>query len=156
MKYRKRLIFLISVVIAVAVWLLPNALVVSGMGDLSNMAEQSFILINQERSSKGIHPLAWDNELEQKAVQWSSYMTNTEDYRHSDCNLTENITYGFNDYKELYEMWRDSSVHHANMMDSSLTHGAIGIAWKLYQVKLGDKRLTYLTGRPYATFLAGR
>jgi len=124
-------------------------------GETEAISRQTFELINQERKQAGLTPLIWDSTLEKLAIAHSQYMADTGDFRHSEYDYTENVAKGAcSTSEELYELWRSSPLHHANMMNKSLRYGAIGIGYKLTNITVGSINVTIDISNGYATFIA--
>lgn len=143
------------ILLFVTLWMIFTTVNLPKSGETEEISRQTLELINQERKEQGIAPLIWDNTLERLAIAHSQYMADTDILEHSDYNYTENIAQGgTSDAVELYNLWRNSLLHHANYMDRSLRYGAIGIAYKLTNVTLGSINITVNISRGYATFIA--
>jgi len=124
-------------------------------GDVTKTAHHTFELINQERKASGITPLKWDSKLEDLAIAHSQYMAQSGDFNHSDNPYTENIAEGgCSNANDLYDLWRISSLHHANYMNSSLRYCAIGIGYNYDYLQIGTFNITINYSKGYATFLA--
>ncbi len=114
------LLILIAVILAAGFSLLIEE-------DVNTEARRCFELINAERNRIGIPSLAWDDRLEQTAIQWTEHMAETEVFEHSKNEFAENICMGFGNGNHLFELWRDSKGHYANMTSKDLHFGAVAI-----------------------------
>ena len=119
------------------------------------ISKSAFDLINKERIENGRHALFWSDELFQKAKTHSIHMATVDKLEHSNMPYGENIAMGATGSGQtLYEAWRDSPLHRANYLSDNYTVGAIGIGFKLDNIKIGEWNITYNISRGYATFLA--
>ncbi|HVG31837.1 MAG TPA: CAP domain-containing protein [Pyrinomonadaceae bacterium] len=116
---------------------------------VSSLERRAFDLINTQRVANGEEPLVWDQELCRMARQHSESMARQDFFDHtgpdgSDMRsrahssnirgwkaLAENIAYnqGFDDPAGFaVQRWMRSSKHRDNILNSSFTRSAIGIA----------------------------
>ncbi len=102
-------------------------------------------LTNKEREKEKLPPLKPNARLFQAARAHSQNMANQEwmlheldgkgpgdriqaaGYRHQ--GYGENIAYGFRDLEKIMQMWMDSEIHRANILDKRRTEIGIGIAY---------------------------
>lgn len=74
---------------------LPLLFVAVAQGALFYEASvQNFDLVNDLRKSEGSSALQWNENLYQKALQWSKQMFEEDRLHHSDYNLAENVAFG--------------------------------------------------------------
>ncbi len=139
----------------IAFWMINTTFTVSKYYDSADIAKDAFNLINNERMSHGIQPLNWDENMARQAEQYSVYLATIDKLVHSSMGYGENIAMGaVGSGKELYEAWENSPPHHANYMNSQYVKGAIGIGYKLSNIKIGNWTITYNISRGYGTFIA--
>lgn len=113
---------------------------------------------NAERANSGVAPLSADAQLVNVARQRSQTMANTNCFSHSGCgpsafDLLNGIGYSYraageniakNDYPDsqsvqiAMDQFMQSSVHRANILNSSFTRVGIGVA-------LGANGMKYFT-----------
>lgn len=147
--------FFLFVLLFVTLWMIFTTVNLPKPGETEAISRQTFELINQERKQANLTPLIWDSTLERLAIAHSQYMADTGDFRHSEYDYAENIAKGATSSgKELYELWLDSPLHHANIMNRSLRYGAIGIAYKMTDISIGSFKVTIDIANGCATFMA--
>jgi uncharacterized protein YkwD len=93
--------------------------------------DQFLCLLNAHRKANGKGTLVYDEQLSAAALKHSQWMNATGTFSHTGesglkfyercvaagttCDA-ENIAYGFSSARELFEMWKDSPGHNANML----------------------------------------
>ena len=147
--------FILFLIIGSTFWMVLTTINVPKPGEVEEISRQAFKLINQERQQKGISQLIWDGHLEDLAAEHSNYIAETGDFTHSDYGYAENIAEGgCSSGRELYELWRDSPLHHSNMVNGTYGYGAVAIGYELTTWHIGNFNITVNIGKFYATFLA--
>ena len=113
-------------------------------GAESALGAQVLVLVNQERMDRSLSTLSWHGELAQVAFEHSWDMSNRGFFSHTNpCGeepsqrvdkagiswsvVAENIARGPATAMEVMVGWMDSSGHRANILDSRMTHCAIGV-----------------------------
>ncbi len=147
--------FLFFILIFAALWMIFTTINVPKPGALESDSKQLFTLINQERQRVHIPLLIWDNQLANLATLHSQYMADTNNYKHSNYPYAENIMVGINP-NEVYTAWKTSPLHYANMTDSSLTYGGIGMGIKLTNITIGSVNVTVAISRSFTTLIMSR
>lgn len=111
-------------------------------GYSTNLAYDTFELVNQERLALGIQPLVWSDMLADYATEHSHVMFATGIFEHSNLNYGENIAMSDGGFgkSELFTTWRDSPRHYENMIDPSYHIIGIGV----YSEVLGKTYATML------------
>lgn len=110
-----------------------------------NFSQEFLCLINQYRGQNGKSSLSYDNSLNQASVSYSMWMNSTGIFSHTGENGSiftdrcaaagttcrgENLAKGFKSAAHLFEMWKASAGHNANMLKSSYSTLGIGTAGK--------------------------
>jgi uncharacterized protein YkwD len=95
-------------------------------------------LVNVERATAGLPPLATSGCAQTFAVTWSRHMATTGDFSHQSltpimtgCGARgagENIAYGATSPEQFMTLWMNSSGHRANILRTSFTHLGVGVA----------------------------
>jgi uncharacterized protein YkwD len=125
-----------------------------------------FEIVNAERTSRGLSPLAIDGRLMQAAKIHSANMAAQHNMSHTlsvpdtgtlskrlkfvgytYSTAGENIAKGYKDAKDVMQGWMNSSGHRANILSSDYVH--IGIA--ISKDKNGAPYYTQEFGTPYRT-----
>jgi hypothetical protein len=106
--------------------------------------DQFLCLINAHRKANGKNALAYDTKLNEAAENHSAWMQENDNFSHTGENGSqfyqrceavggkcdaENIAYGFKSAQDLFDMWKNSSGHNANMLGDHTVMG-LGIAGK--------------------------
>lgn len=100
--------------------------------------------VNEYRVNNGLHRLAFEKSFNAKAAHWSQVMAQTKNFKHSTFNdygrSGENIAYrGEFDASTanagaiadaLFEQWRKSDGHNANMLEEIYQYAGVGISLK--------------------------
>jgi uncharacterized protein YkwD len=121
----------------------------SASASVATLERRAFELINEQRVANGEPPLAWDAELCRMARTHSENMARMDFFDHTGPDgrdmvsrahgsnirgwsaLAENIAYnqGFNDPAGFaVERWMRSVKHRDNILNSTFTRSAVGIA----------------------------
>lgn len=98
--------------------------------DTVAVAHEAFDIINEDRTSRNMPALEWDNNLEELAIKHSQWMKDNDLLIHSDYKYAECILKGgdiFDNGYQVYHPWRDSYRHYAIIIDSKYRYGAVGI-----------------------------
>ncbi len=144
-----------AILLFISLWMIFTTFTVNQYYNSDDIAKGTFDLINSERINQGRPPLIWDDNMANQAKEYSIYMATIDKLVHSNMGYGENIAMGgVGSSQELYELWKNSSMHHANYMSSQYTRGAIGIGFKLSNIQIGNWTITYNISRGYATFIA--
>ncbi|MFC5999809.1 S-layer homology domain-containing protein [Quadrisphaera sp. GCM10027208] len=98
---------------------------------LTAMEQHVLDEINAYRASKGLRTLVADPCLTEAARTWSAKLSGDGALSHSKptCPFTswaENVAYHY-DYTQLFEAWRDSPGHDANILRAKATKMGVGI-----------------------------
>lgn len=96
------------------------------------MAKMVFDRINDYRVEQGLRPLRWDPTLFSSAKDHSAWMDDTDTFEHTTANVSENIEWDTHQPqgdgpRTAFYKWLHSPTHHANMVDTRLTRGAVGV-----------------------------
>lgn len=101
-------------------------------------------LINAWRKENGKNVLAYDAKLDQAATGHSTWMQTTGNFSHTGADNSqffkrctqaggscdaENIAYGFTSAQQLFDMWKNSPGHNANMLGDHTVMG-LGLVGK--------------------------
>ncbi len=96
------------------------------------------VLVNVERTKRGLRPLAMNTCADGYANRWASTMASTQNFAHqsitpmlSACGargVGENIAYGNVSADQMMVMWMNSPGHRANILNPAFTHIGIGAA----------------------------
>jgi uncharacterized protein YkwD len=94
------------------------------------------VLVNVERTKRGLRPLAMNTCADGYANRWASTMASTQNFAHqsitpmlSACGarrVGENIAYGNVSADQMMVMWMNSPGHRANILNPAFTHIGIG------------------------------
>jgi uncharacterized protein YkwD len=94
------------------------------------------VLVNAERTKRGLRPLAMNTCADGYANRWASTMARTGTFAHqsitsmlSACGarrVGENIAYGNVSADQMMVMWMNSPGHRANLLNPAFTHIGIG------------------------------
>lgn len=109
----------------------PPAPVAQSTSMLTAMEQHVLDEINAYRKSKGLRTLVADPCLTDAARMWSAKLSGDGALSHSKptCPFTswaENVAYHY-DYTQLFEAWRDSPGHNANILRAGATKMGVGI-----------------------------
>jgi uncharacterized protein YkwD len=113
-------------------------------GAESSLGAQVLVLVNQERGDRSLSTLNWHGGLAQVAFEHSWDMDMRGFFDHTNpCGeepwdrvsqagiswtvIAENIARGQTTAMEAMTVWMNSSGHRANILDSRMTHCAIGV-----------------------------
>ncbi len=109
-----------------------------------SLQSQFLCLINQYRVSNGLNPLTENTTLDKVAADYSGYMALTGRFSHympngetyeGRCAAAgischgENLAYGFTSAQNLFDLWKASPDHNANMLGQ---YSQIGIGFDGY------------------------
>ena len=99
-------------------------------------ADQVLALTNNERTSRGLRPLAFNSCADGYANTWAKALSVAGSLSHqalspilSACgarSVGENVAYGNVTPAELVKMWMDSAGHRANILNAGFTHLGVG------------------------------
>jgi uncharacterized protein YkwD len=81
---------------------------------------------NQERTRRGLRPLALDFGLLASARKHAAWMSRRQSLQHTNQPVAENIAMGQNSSAEVVRDWMNSPGHRANMLNAS--YSRIGVA----------------------------
>jgi uncharacterized protein YkwD len=94
------------------------------------------VLVNAERTRRGLRPLAMNTCADGYANRWASSMASSGRFAHqsitpmlSSCGarrVGENIAYGNVSADQMMVMWMNSPGHRANILNPAYTHIGIG------------------------------
>jgi uncharacterized protein YkwD len=99
-----------------------------GSANLSNIEQQVFDLLMQERASAGLEPLQLDSSLSRGARAWSQRMGTENFFSHDTSgNFAENIAYGYPSAAAVHDGWMDSDGHRRNRMNAGYTTYGVGV-----------------------------
>ena len=94
------------------------------------------VLVNAERTKRGMRPLAMNTCADGYANRWAGTMASTRNFAHqsitpmlSACGarrVGENIAYGNVSADQMMVMWMNSPGHRANILNPAFTHIGIG------------------------------
>ena len=103
-------------------------------GCLSEEGQRSFDLINQERTSRGIHALVNDADMNATAQAWAEHMVAVNRLYHSTLRIppgatrvAENVGYG-GSVDSIHGRLMASTGHRNNILDARMTRVGIGSA----------------------------
>lgn len=112
--------------------------------------------MNDERTARGLMPLAWNGRLADSAAAWSKVMGTSKGMVHSDLTrwlskynyVGENIATGSKGATAsgLHQGWMQSPPHRDDMLSPGFQQAGIGI----YCAKNGSVWATVDFGRPWA------
>lgn len=101
-------------------------------GCLSEQGQQLFDLTNQERTSRGIHALANDADLNTTAQAWADHLAATGKLAHSQLRVpagstvvAENVGYA-GSIEQVHQALMNSAGHRQNILDRRMTRIGIG------------------------------
>ncbi len=96
------------------------------------------VLVNAERTKRGLRPLTVSTCAAGYAKRWSTHMAQTGTFEHqglgpilNNCggrSAGENIAYGNVSADKMMNMWMNSEGHRANILNASYTRIGVGIA----------------------------
>lgn len=99
-------------------------------------ADQVLALTNNERTSRGLRPVAFNSCADGYANSWAQALSIAGSLSHqalmpilSACgarSVGENVAYGNVTPVELVKMWMDSAGHRANILNAGFTHLGVG------------------------------
>lgn len=99
-----------------------------GSADLSNVEQQVFDLLMEEREDAGLEPLRLDSSLSQGSRAWSRRMATENFFSHDTSgNFAENIAYGYPTAAAVHDGWMNSDGHRRNRMNPGYTTYGIGV-----------------------------
>jgi uncharacterized protein YkwD len=99
-----------------------------GSANLSNIEQQVFDLLMQERAGAGLEPLQLDSSLSRGARAWSQRMGTENFFSHDTSgNFAENIAYGYPSAAAVHDGWMDSDGHRRNRMNAGYTTYGVGV-----------------------------
>lgn len=140
------------------------------IGFISASVQDDFlVLINQERAKLGVSALSIDNRLTQAGYLHSKDMVENHYFTHDSkdgrkfsdrikaqgytyYSAGENIAYHYGkaDSRLVFEMWKASNGHYANMISSKFVHMGLGIysgnGYTYYTLDLGKPRTSSGSG----------
>lgn len=99
-------------------------------------AWDSAVLVNATRDGRGIHKVALDEVLVEKAQAWAEHMAATGSVRHSTLTqgvgdnwsvLGENVGWA-RSVDEMHRLFMDSASHRSTMLDRRYTRFGVGVA----------------------------
>jgi uncharacterized protein YkwD len=110
----------------------------------ASLAQQVLALVNQERASAGLSPVAWHAPAGQVAFEHSVDMDVRSFFSHvnpdgdgpsdridaagiSWSRLGENIAMGYPTPEDVMDGWMTSSGHRANILNPDFTHLGVGV-----------------------------
>lgn len=84
--------------------------------------------INAYRAEHGLAAVRQDNGFTKGAREWAQHLADTNSPAgHPDGgNFFENVAYAASPERAV-QLWKNSAGHNANMLDSRLTHGGVGV-----------------------------
>jgi uncharacterized protein YkwD len=88
------------------------------------MAEQVFVLVNEERVANGIPALIWSEDMYNIAVQ-RCYENDV--HAGVRAGTTENYSEGQQTAEEIYQSWHDSPGHHDTYMRPNYLYSAVAV-----------------------------
>lgn len=110
----------------------------------------TFLAVNDYRTSLGLSALIWDPQIAAAAEWYSQYMADLGvlehgldgkmvgtrltdfgvDWTAAGENIARNTTDAWQDScVQVFDQWYGSPSHHALMVSTKYTHGAVGVAW---------------------------
>ena len=101
-----------------------------------HIARDIFERVNEERLTRGLPPLVWDEELAVLAREWSLHMLRDGAYGHSPASFRttsrfagtgENILMGQRDAREAHVDWMKSDGHRENILRAEFAAVGIGV-----------------------------
>lgn len=111
----------------------------------AEIEERVFELVNQERTSRGLHALAKSNLYQPRVRDWSQYLVDNELYEHSEYswyaeggrrimglvgeNLALSARSTLSAADDLVEAWMGSPSHRDWLLSPELASGAAGVAF---------------------------
>lgn len=112
-------------------------------GGESGLELQVLQLVNRERTSRGLRPLAFDARLDRAAENHNAHMARVGVMAHEGIGdgtvgsrvrgagwtgrgYTENIAYGFGTAQAVMNVWMNSPAHRAGILRPDFTHMAVG------------------------------
>ena len=99
-----------------------------GSADLSNVEQQVFDLLMEERENAGLEPLRLDSSLSQGSRAWSRRMATENFFSHDTSgNFAENIAYGYPTAAAVHDGWMNSDGHRRNRMNPGYTTYGVGV-----------------------------
>lgn len=107
--------------------------------DFEAIERQVFNLINEQREARGILIFFQDKNLQNQTRKHSEWMASSGNFDHSDLKILENIYiledvyWGININpeelsKSIFNTWMGSPLHKDNILDPTISSGAVGIA----------------------------
>lgn len=104
---------------------------------LRSEAMRAFNLVNSQRTSNGLKPLVWDNNLESTSAvrakecsqSFSHTRPNGKPWYTVNSNIMggENLAYGYYDANSALNAWMDSPTHRENILWPEFTKIAISV-----------------------------
>lgn len=98
--------------------------------------QRAYDLVNQSRSSSGLHTLKHDNTAKEKAQAWAEHLAATNKLAHSNLSsgmdggwkrLGENVGYG-SSIDKVHSQFMSSTGHRNNILSGGYTHVGTGVA----------------------------
>lgn len=113
--------------------------------DLTSLADQVFVLVNQQRASRGLQPLTRTGALDRAAQDYAVRMARERFFSHTAPDGSnpgtriaatgyqarawgENIAAGQQSAAAVMQAWMNSSGHAANILNANFTQIGIGVA----------------------------
>src|SRR5438874_6042113 len=138
--------FVGSLLLLAATLLSGRAWAQDPMSDPTVYAAQVFQLTNAERTARGLPALNAQPQLAQAATHFSQYMASAGFFSHTgpdgstpDRRIAaqgyrwswwgENIAYDFGGPEDIVNLWMNSPVHRANILNSNFTDLGVGVAF---------------------------
>lgn len=102
--------------------------------DQGQQTTGSWVLVNHERSARGLPALRWDEQLAAKARVWAGRMADTNVLQHSNLaegvtswrTLGENVGYG-GDVEDIHRRFMASAAHRAAILNGQFNSVGIGV-----------------------------
>lgn len=100
-----------------------------------SLADESFRLVNQERTSRGLAALRWSSAAADVARRHSNEMSSQGDLHHNEnlaneidgwSSIGENVGTG-DTVGDVHDMFMGSATHRSNILDRTFTHVGIGV-----------------------------
>ena len=109
----------------------------------SGLTTTMLCMVNNLRQTEGLPALGYNSDLESVARSHSNDMASMDTLSHTGSDGTspaqrigscgydgnasaENVAYGSSDLNQIFNMWKASPGHLANMMDPTMTHFGFG------------------------------
>lgn len=132
-----------SIILGVVIWSLPNFFA-QILIETTQIENNIFELINEERTSRGLPALSNDESLETIALEWSQHLAEIDDLTHGD--FEDRIAgIGYSQYhcgeiiamyegwssnlgRQFVDMWLDSPGHYRTMMTAKRGYMGVGVS----------------------------